>query len=196
MDFSTIARQCAPDVHLNTMQSIVHVESSFNPYAIGVVNGHLVRQPTNKAEAIATVKVLENSGFNYSMGLAQVNKYNLGKYGLDLDTVFEPCANVHAGGEILKDCFKRASDKKANQQEALRDAISCYYSGNFTTGYKAGYVMKVVSASGAKPIQVINNQLKKGVATKTNKPNNEIAKTTPELNKIDNQPQESTALIF
>ena len=29
------------------MQHVVHVESSFNPYAIGVVKGRLTRQPRN-----------------------------------------------------------------------------------------------------------------------------------------------------
>ena len=44
------------------MQHVVHVESSFNPYAIGVVKGRLTRQPRNLQEALQTVKMLEAGG--------------------------------------------------------------------------------------------------------------------------------------
>ena len=36
------------------MQHVAQVESSHNPYAIGVVGGRLVRQPRNLAEAVST----------------------------------------------------------------------------------------------------------------------------------------------
>ena len=54
------------------MQHVVHVESSFNPYAIGVVKGRLTRQPRNLQEALQTVKMLEAGGYNFSVGIAQV----------------------------------------------------------------------------------------------------------------------------
>ena len=38
------------------MHHVVRVESSGNPYAIGVVGGRLQRQPKNLAEAVATAK--------------------------------------------------------------------------------------------------------------------------------------------
>lgn len=133
---------------MDTMRRIVHVESSFNPYAIGVVGGHLERQPRNKEEAIATAQWLEAKGFNFSVGLAQVNKHNFHKYGLTLDTAFEACPNLYAGGEILKDCFVRANKRTSDEQAALRDAFSCYYSGNFITGHREGYVLKIVSSNG------------------------------------------------
>ena len=66
----------------NIMQHIVRIESSGNPYAIGVVGGRLQRQPQNMSEAIATAKMLEKKGYNFSLGITQVNRYNLKKYGL------------------------------------------------------------------------------------------------------------------
>lgn len=36
---------------MDTMRRIVHVESSYNPYAIGVVGGRLERQPRDKGRA-------------------------------------------------------------------------------------------------------------------------------------------------
>jgi type IV secretion system protein VirB1 len=136
---------------MDTMRRIVHVESSYNPYAIGVVGGRLDRQPRNKAEAVATAEWLERNGYNYSVGLAQVNKYNFAKYGLTLNTAFEACPNLSAAGQILTDCFLRANRVRQDEQAALRDAFSCYYSGNFITGYKQGYVLKVVNAGQAGP---------------------------------------------
>ena len=55
-----------PDMALpmHVMQHVMRVESSFNPYAIGVVGGRLERQPRNLPEAVATARMLEKNGFN------------------------------------------------------------------------------------------------------------------------------------
>lgn len=139
MDFAAMAQLCAPDVAVGTLSRIASVESSFNPYAIGVVGARLQRQPKNLEEAVATAKMLKASGYNYSLGLIQVNQANFAKHGLSDETAFDPCNNLRAGGLILQDCFKRAGGRP----DPLGDALSCYYSGNFSTGYRAGYVAKV-----------------------------------------------------
>ncbi|WP_318371035.1 lytic transglycosylase domain-containing protein [Enterobacter sp.] len=136
IDFPAIALQCGPDVFTDTLQRIVSVESSFNPYAIGVVGGRLERQPKNKNEAVATANYLANNGWNFSMGLAQINRYNLPKYGLDYDSVFEPCSNLRAAASIYNECFVRAN-KLSDVATARLQAFSCYYSGNFTRGFLA-----------------------------------------------------------
>ena len=154
MDFLVLAQQCAPSVHPQTMANVVRVESGFNPFAIGVVGGHLVRQPTNKAEALATAKSLEQSGFNFSLGLGQVNRYNLSRYGLDYETAFEPCDNLKAGAAILSACFAGAKKTLVSDQAALQAAFSCYYSGNYLTGFRSdfngqpSYVQKVLNGAG------------------------------------------------
>jgi type IV secretion system protein VirB1 len=154
LDVLLLAQQCAPDIHLDTMRRIVHVESSFNPYAIGVVGSRLERQPRNREEAIATAHWLDRNGHNYSVGLAQVNRANFARYGLTLQTAFDACPNLRAGGEIIKDCFVRANKFRRDEQAALRDAFSCYYSGNFVTGYKQGYVIRIVGAGATLPKSV------------------------------------------
>ncbi|MEN9117580.1 lytic transglycosylase, partial [Xanthomonas euvesicatoria] len=68
-----------------------------------------------------------------------------------------------AGSAILKDCYQRARAQIPDDQQALRAAFSCYYSGNFTRGFrpdKAGqpsYVQKVVAkaTAAAQPIPVV-----------------------------------------
>lgn len=121
------------------MQHIVRVESSHNPYAIGVVGGRLVRQPRNLSEALSTVRMLESRGYNFSIGIAQVNRYNLGKYGLtSYAHAFEVCPNLQAGARILAECHRRHQD--------WGKSFSCYYSGNPVTGFRHGYVQKVFAS--------------------------------------------------
>jgi len=149
-DFISLAQQCAPSVHPTTLQAVVRTESGFNPYAIGVVGGRLVRQPRDREEAVATARALEAQGINFSMGLGQVNRTNLARYGLTYETAFDPCENLRAGSAILHDCYQRAAAAMGHGAQALRAAISCYYSGNFTRGetVEAGgtsYVQRVVA---------------------------------------------------
>ena len=70
-----------------------------------------------------------------------------------MESAFEPCANLAAMQTVLAECFDRASRSagKAADQLALRQALSCYYSGNFATGFRHGYVRKVVVAARVVP---------------------------------------------
>lgn len=141
------------------MRHVVQVESSFNPYAIGVVGGRLARQPKNLGEALSTTRMLEREGYNFSLGIAQVNRYNLAKQGLDsYEKAFGICPNVQAGSRILAECYQRSGQDWGK-------AFSCYYSGNFTTGFRHGYVDKVIAswrgatvAQGVTAIPVIRTQ--------------------------------------
>lgn len=149
-------------ISMDVMQHVVNVESSRNPFAIGVVGGRLARQPKALDEALATVRMLEEKGYNFSLGLAQVNRYNLDKYGLDsYEKAFQQCPNLQAGSRILAECHSRSKGDWGK-------AFSCYYSGNFTTGYRHGYVQKVfnsiqrgqvvASAGNVLPIQVMDTR--------------------------------------
>lgn len=149
------------------MHHVVRVESSYNRYAIGVVGGRLVRQPKNLPEALATVRMLEGRGFNFSIGLAQVNRYNLDKYGLDsYEEAFEPCANLRAGSKILAECYHRAGRNWGK-------SFSCYYSGNFSTGFRHGYVQKIYASlrqgqessepAGAPAIDVVSRESRRSM---------------------------------
>jgi type IV secretion system protein VirB1 len=141
---------CAPLVHADTARALVSVESAFNPWAIGVVGGVLVRQPRHRAEALATARALQAAGWNFSLGLAQINVGNFERLGLSVEAAFEPCTNLGAMQTVLVECFDRAnasSPSPAQDQASLRRALSCYYSGNFATGFRHGYVSRVVMAA-------------------------------------------------
>ncbi len=154
-------------VPAQVMHHVVRVESSFNPYAIGVVGGRLVRQPKNLSEALSTVRMLESRGYNFSLGLAQVNRYNLQRYGLgSYERAFEPCSNLLAGSQILAECYRRSGADWGK-------SFSCYYSGNFTTGFRHGYVQKIYAsmrqgrdveeAPTAPAIEVVSRQARRTV---------------------------------
>ena len=147
MDAIELVAACAPLIHPATAAALVRVESSFNPYAIGVVDGLLARSPRSRVEAIATAAALQRGGWNFSVGLAQINVHRWSSVGLTLQTAFDPCANLRAMQAILLECFARARPTRTGEQDALGAALSCYYSGTFETGFRQGYVHKVVAAA-------------------------------------------------
>ncbi len=142
--FLALALACAPQVHPTTAQALVSIESRFNPYAIGVVGGALERQPRNHAEAQATIDALQAAGWNYSVGLGQINVANFARLGLTPAAALDPCNSLMAMQTVLVECYGRALPQ-AEPQTALRRALSCYYSGNFVTGIRHGYVGRVVA---------------------------------------------------
>lgn len=153
--FLSLALACAPQVDAGTARALVAVESGFNPHAIGVVGGTLVRQPRTRAEALATAQALHADGWNFSVGLAQINRSNFGRLGLTLERALDPCTNLTAMQAVLTECFDSAGGRDPNRrstdqtapQQALRQALSCYYSGNFRTGFRHGYVRRVEVAA-------------------------------------------------
>lgn len=181
-DFAALDNDCLRYVKAPVEHAIVAVESSFNPFAIGVVGASLVRQPRNKAEAVATALALKAQGYNYSMGCRQVNQANLAKYGLNHETVFDPLKNSAAGSAIYDECRTRAVAKFGEGISATRAALSCYCSGDFTRcqqkeGNSISYVDKVLTnlPGGAKPevafaIPVVTVKGKKPSHQPDNKP--------------------------
>jgi type IV secretion system protein VirB1 len=148
--FIALALACAPQVHPDTARAIASVESSFNPYAIGVVGGALHRQPRTRADAMSAIESLQAGGWNFSVGLGQINVGNFARLGLTPRSALDPSTSLTAMQAVLGECYARAAPKNA-AQTALRYALSCYYSGNFTTGLRHGYVGKVVRASTTAP---------------------------------------------
>lgn len=148
-DFKTLAQECAREVHPDTLQALVRVESGFNPYSIGVVGGS-IKQPKTFDEAVAAAKALQEAGKNFSMGLGQINVHNLKRFNLSFESVFEPCTNLNVASRILAECYNRADGEP---QHALQFALSCYYSGNFKTGFREdlkglpSYVDRIKNAS-------------------------------------------------
>ena len=65
----------------------------------------------------------------------------IAKLGINAAGALDACTNLKAASKILSECYQRA--QKNSGSNSLHDALSCYYSGNFQTGYRHGYVDKV-----------------------------------------------------
>jgi len=163
MAFAHLAHTCAPATDPELLAAIVRVESGFNPFAIGIVGGALVRQPTHLAEAVATTRALRQGGLNFSFGLAQVNKAHFDRLGWGADgrDGFEPCANLQAAAQIFERCHSSALKKgyPATQTDsdqatytATHAALSCYYSGDHVRGAYLGYVARVTADHATPPV--------------------------------------------
>jgi type IV secretion system protein VirB1 len=147
VDFPSLAAQCAPGVHLDTLSAIVRHESGANPFAIGInAKGvRLPRQPVNREEAIATADWLKSNGYNFDGGFGQVNVKNLDWLGMSVADLFDPCKNLAGAARVITDCYKRAEGRYTDEQTALHAALSCYNTGNFRDGFSNGYVLKVAA---------------------------------------------------
>lgn len=149
-DFDELAKKCAPLVSLDTLNALVKTESGFNRFAIGVV-GESIPQPKNYEEALSAIEYLLKEKKDFSVGLGQINQSNFKRLDTNAEKLLEPCENLKATQVILTECYER-TDKTKSQGGRLADALSLYYSGNKTTGYKHGYVDKVANNATLEPV--------------------------------------------
>lgn len=150
IEFMELAKTCAPDVHVTTIAAVVKHESNFNPFAIGV-NGKPGRSifPKSRQEAVEEVRKLLAKGASFDAGYGQINNANWKWLGITPENVFDPCTNLKAAQRVLIQCYEGAL-KTRQGQAALHAALSCYNTGNYTYGFKNGYVRKVLAGAGLK----------------------------------------------
>ena len=153
MQFTTaailgIAAQCAPGVAPSTIAAVVHTESKGYQFALNV-NG-VARQPVRPTSAGAAAQVARayiSRGYSVDLGLGQINSRNMAALGLSWATVFDPCTNISAAGNVLAGNYRRVSRGRL-PQEALRVALSMYNTGSQTRGFRNGYVGRVLNSAG------------------------------------------------
>jgi type IV secretion system protein VirB1 len=144
IDIPQYIHQCAPNIAQSTMQAIIKTESKGNPIAIGLNKGYKLKfQPVSNKQAIAWVKYLEQHGYNFDVGLAQVNIKNIHSYGYNAVDALNPCINLKIASRILKKNYLDARNNSGSDQEALKKTISAYNTGNYQKGFSNGYVQKV-----------------------------------------------------
>ena len=158
LNTEALMKHCAPRVAMSTMDKLAFVESRWNAYAININyrGWRLERQPRSKDEAIVTLKhLLDQYGklpkFSLDVGAGQVNTNNVERLGLSLPQLFDVCTNLRAAQTILVDCYLRARTRWPNEQTALAASLSCYNTGNFSGGFRNGYVHKVYRAPVSRP---------------------------------------------
>lgn len=146
-----LAAACAPNVAPSTIERIIQVESSGNPLAINVNGAKLHRAPSDAADAAKLARDYIERGYSVDMGLMQVNSRNLDRLGYSVEEMFEPCTNIAAGAQVLTRFYSNARGKYADEQSALRAALSAYNTGSFSRGFANGYVARYFAGGEAIP---------------------------------------------
>ncbi len=127
--------RCAPTVHPETMAAVISAESRGHRFAIadaGPVNLPWSQRKSmvrsfyfgTAQEAAEKANELIAAGHTVSLGPAQINDRNLRPLGLTVESVFDPCTNVAAGGQILTNFYQRAAKQFGYGGRALRAALS------------------------------------------------------------------------
>ena len=142
-----LASHCAPNVAPQTVAAIVQTESRGRPFALNVNGTSQPAPSSNSVDAVIVARRYVAAGYSVDLGLGQINSRNMRRLGLSWETVFDPCTNIAALGQILTQNY-RAVVGGQRPQTALRLAISLYNTGSTSRGFRNGYVAKVVRNAG------------------------------------------------
>lgn len=135
ISFATLFERCAPDVSPVTLDAVVQTESGGNPNVVANVTDGTSHYFDSADAAIRFVNGLSRDGKKFSAGLMQIYSGNFSKVGVDNNTVFDPCENIKAGAKILTENFDGIKEE-SDEQIRLQKALSKYYSGNESRGFK------------------------------------------------------------
>jgi type IV secretion system protein VirB1 len=144
-----LAAHCAPSVAIETLAAVMRTESGFRPFALNVNGpggGSILPETREAAVALAT-DLIERQGRSVDLGLMQVNSGNLRRLGLTVAEALDPCTNLAAGAQILREGYAAARRSEADPQQALRIAFSRYNTGHPQRGFANGYVVRVQDAA-------------------------------------------------
>ncbi|WP_343530145.1 lytic transglycosylase domain-containing protein [Yokenella regensburgei] len=156
--FLAAAMRCAASIHPSTAFDVARVESGFNPYAIAEIvptagsssgDQHIISHlPASRGDAEHILRRLVAQDRRYSVGLMQITSTNFRHYGVSGTDLLDPCTNLSVFERILSDCYRRGG--------TLKRALSCYYSGNFSTGQQpdtafsgTSYIQRIGYAPGS-----------------------------------------------
>lgn len=140
-----LVSRCAPEISPVTMRYLINIESGFQPFSLNINRKVQSQSFTFKdaLSAMAMANKLIKQGENIDMGLGQINSTTMQRLGLSVADIYDPCTNLTASAEVLKQCYKRALRIYPAGQVALTHALSCYNTGNFKGGLANGYVAKL-----------------------------------------------------
>lgn len=141
-EFAQLAQRCAPDVSPQTLAALAETESSFARLAIHDNTTGTTLAPVTDDEAIGAASRAIAAGHSLDLGLMQINSANLGRLGLTVEEAFEACRSIAAGAHVLRDAYA-GGESHAEQQRALRVALSRYNTGDAQRGFANGYVGQV-----------------------------------------------------
>ncbi|MFG1210262.1 lytic transglycosylase domain-containing protein [Xanthobacter flavus] len=145
--FADLAQNCAPTVQIETLAAVVSLESGFSPFAIRINSGTPLRDPPgSKSEAIEFAATLIAQGQDIALGLGGISVEDLGRQGLTVADVFDPCLNLKATARLLDGYYRVALGSGAAPAQATAVMLRAYYGrGDASVGELAGYDKQVRS---------------------------------------------------
>lgn len=146
-EFGQLALRCGPAVAPSTLASIARTESDFEPLSINDNTTRTNGSPATRDIAVQIASKLLDAGHSVDIGIMQINSANFAMLGLTLEAAFDPCKSVAAGAAVLVGGYAGGTTH-AEQQLALRVALSKYNTGDAQRGFTNGYVHKVELAAG------------------------------------------------
>lgn len=145
--FVTIAAQCGPAVHVNTLAAIAQAESGFHSGAVNDNTDGRHYYPRNLEEAVSlATNLIAIQRHSVDLGLMQINSANLANLRMTIEEAFDPCKNLAAGARILAKAYRQEPSGE-EEQVSLLQALSRYNTGHPTRGLRNGYVLRVQAAA-------------------------------------------------
>jgi len=101
------------DIPEKLLVSIAEVESSFHPFAInyryyrGGEKKTASFYPESREKAEKVVRYLWDKGYDFDLGIGQINSRNMKRFDIDPDELLNPCYNLRWSAFILKDNIDR-----------------------------------------------------------------------------------------
>lgn len=90
--------------------AIAKVESGFRPWVMNINhNGQSVRviNPKTYEEAVYYLTYLHQNGYNYDVGIGQINVANIRRFGINPVSLLDPCNNLMVSAYILRENINR-----------------------------------------------------------------------------------------
>lgn len=90
--------------------AIAKVESGFRPWVININhNGQSVKviNPKTYEEAVYYLNYLHQNGYNYDVGIGQINVSNIKRFRIEPVLLLDPCNNLMVSAHILRENINR-----------------------------------------------------------------------------------------
>ena len=102
----TVASPVITEVPPQRAAATAKAESGLYPFAIGDNDTGRSYFPRTREDAVAKARELLALGHRIDAGAMQITDRNWPAYGLTVETVFDPRANICAGGRILGEAYQ------------------------------------------------------------------------------------------
>jgi type IV secretion system protein VirB1 len=141
---TTLEARCASGEPETVLTSIARTESRLRPYVIHVNAPHVgIYDPTSREDADTLVRRLTALGWNFDVGLTQVNSRNFHALGVTAEDMLDPCKNLTAAARVLEAGYRQALHASLPGRSILETAYSYYNSGKADRGFGNGYTEAV-----------------------------------------------------